>query len=136
MKKIALSVIGGFVTNNTVATVVALLILNPLLNPSFEGTVRSMEQGLNTVPLTGGYLLLSVMMTWLYRQINWTYHWATNGLILGSVTGSIVFVSGHLIVSGWSILPATPMFISGILDCLATIAAGIFIAFIYRHGNH
>ena len=136
MKKFTISTLGGFVIINMVATIVAMFILNPLLNPSFQGTVRSMEEGLNMPSLLGGYLLLTVLMTGSYSQINWKNHWATNGLLLGAVTGGVIFVSGHLIVAGWSIIPAKPMLLSGILDSIATIATGIFIAFIYRNEHN
>ena len=135
MKKFIISSSAGFVINNVVATLVAMLILNPFLNPSFEGTVRSQEQGLQMPSLLGGYLLLTILMAWLYPRINWSRGWVNNGLTYGLVIGGIIFVAGHLIVAGWSIIPGQPMLISGLIDTLATIATGLFIAYIYRNNS-
>ncbi len=135
MKKFIVAASIGFFINNLVATLIAMIILNPLLNASFSGTVRTEQQGLHFHSLLSGYLLLSIIMAWMYPKINFRNNWVINGLVFGTTIGAIVFLSGHLIVAGWSIIPATPMFISGVLDCLSTIATGLFIAFIYNDGK-
>ena len=135
MKKFLISTIGGFLINNAVATAVAMALLNPLLDHHFKGTVRTMEQGLNLVALLSGYFLLTLLMVWLYPKIEWKKGWLSNGLTFGMATGGFVFVSGHLIVAGWSVISAFPMFVSGVLDCLTTMASGVFIAFVYRNGS-
>ncbi len=132
MKKNIISITAGFVTQQIVSTLVAVAILNPFLNPAFNGTVRTKEQGLHAPSLFGGYLLLTVIMVLAYRKPNPQFSWVVNGSLYGLLIGSCIFVAGHLIVAGWSIIPPGAMLISGILDCLAPVATGIVIAYIKR----
>ncbi len=62
MKKFSLSLGFGFLVNNAIATMIALLVLNPLLNPMFNGAVRTQENGLQMPSLLGGYFLLTLFM--------------------------------------------------------------------------
>lgn len=136
MKKFSLSVLLGFFANNLVGTLVALLILNPLLNPMFGDKIRTPEAGLEMPSLLGGYFILTLLMVTGYQYFSYSAFWLKKGIIWGAITGGIVFLSGHLIVAGWSVLPPKPMLISGVLDTLATIATGVVIAYFYRYGKH
>lgn len=124
----------GFIANNLVGTLVAVLILNPLLNPMFGTTIRTAEQGLQMPSLLAGYFVLTAMMVWGYRYFNYQAVWWWKGILSGFLTGLIIFLAGHLIVAGWSVLPPAPMLISGVLDILSTVATGLVIAYFYRHG--
>lgn len=132
MKKFSLSLVIGFIVNNVVATMIALFILNPLLNPLFKGAVRSQEEGLEMPSLLSGYFLLTVLMIIGYKHFDLEAHWLKKGIIWGLLIGGIIFISGHLIIGGWSTIPPLPMFISGILDTLSTVATGIVIAYYYK----
>jgi len=133
MKKFSLSLGIGFIINNLVATLIAMFVLNPLLNPLFLGTVRTQEDGLEMPSLLGGYFLLTLLMVIGYKYFSFNAKWYKKGIVWGLITGTITFVAGHLIVAGWAILPPTPMFISGVLDTLATVATGIVISYLYRN---
>jgi len=134
MKKFSLSLGAGFIVNNIVATLIALIILNPLLNSMFAGAVRTEEEGLEMPSLLGGYFLLTLFMVLAYRYFLLTAHWLKKGVIWGLFVGGVTFVAGHLIVAGWATIPPWPMFISGVLDTLSTVATGIVIAYFYRNG--
>ncbi|MCI4671824.1 MAG: hypothetical protein MRZ79_27020 [Bacteroidia bacterium] len=133
MKKIILSLILGFIANNMVGTLVAKFVLNPLLNPMFGETIRSEEAGLEFPALLGGYLVLTFLMIVIYRNLQLEGNWMKKGLLFGLWAGGIIFLSGHLIVAGWSILPPLPMLLSGILDIPSTVATAMVIAYIYRN---
>jgi len=119
--------------NNIVATLIAMFLLNPLLNPMFSGTVRTEQEGIHFPSLLSGYFLLTLLMVISYKNVKAKSNWLKKGFLFGLLTGGIVFVSGHMIVAGWSIIPALPMLISGILDTFSTIATGLAIAYIYRN---
>ncbi|WP_430906621.1 hypothetical protein [Maribacter sp. 2-571] len=133
MKKFTLSVILGFIVNNVVATLVALFVLNPLLNPMFKGTLRTAEDGLEMPSLLSGYFMLTVLMVIGYKYFALDARWIKKGIGWGLLIGGATFLAGHLIIAGWAAIPPKPMFISGILDILATVATGITIAYIYRN---
>lgn len=133
MRKFVLSLGLGFIVNNAVGALVAAVVLQPLLNPMFVNTVRTEEQGLAFPSLLGGYFLLTLLMVIGYRYFSLRGGWLKKGVAWGLLIGSATFLSGHMIVAGWSILPSLPMLISGILDILAPVAAGVVIA--YCHGN-
>ena len=133
MKKFSLSLMLGFITNNVVGTLVAMFILNPLLNPMFGDAIRTEEAGLEFPSLLSGYFFLTLLMVIAFPYIKLPGNWMRKGILFGLVTGGVIFLSGHLIVAGWSILPPKPMFISGILDIFSTIATGVVIAYFYRN---
>jgi len=133
MKKFSLSLIIGFITNNVVGTLVAMFILNPYLNPMFKETIRTQEVGLEMPSLLSGYFVLTLLMVILYPYLNLKGTWIKKGAFFGLLIGGIIFLSGHMIIAGWSILPPKPMLISGILDILSTIATGVVIAYFYRN---
>lgn len=133
MKRFSLSLGIGFIINNIVATMIALFILNPLLNPMFNEAIRTQEDGLEMPSLLSGYFLLTLLMVIGYKYFSLDAKWLKKGIVWGLLIGGITFVAGHLIVAGWATIPPTPMFISGILDTLATTVTGIIIAYFYRN---
>ena len=133
MKKFSLSLVLGFIINNVVATMIAMFILNPFLNPMFNGVVRTQEEGLEMPSLLSGYFILTLFMVIGYKHFTLDAIWLKKRILWGLLIGGITFVAGHLIVAVWATIPPIPMFISGILDTLATVATGIFIAYIYRN---
>ena len=133
MKNFSLSLGIGFIVNNVVATLIAVFILNPLLNSMFNNTVRTQEEGLEMFSLLGGYFLLTLFMVLGYQYFSFKAKWLKKGIVWGLLVGGMVFVAGHLIVAGWAITPPLPMLISGIFDTLATVATGIIIAYFYRN---
>ena len=133
MKKFTLSLGLGFIVNNVVATMIAMFILNPLLNQMFNGTIRTQKDGLEMPSLLSGYFLLTLFMVIGYKYFSLNTKWLKKGAIWGLLIGGIIFIAGHSIVAGWAITPPKPMFISGILDTSATVATGIVIAYFYRN---
>lgn len=133
MKRFILSLGVGFLLNNVVSTLIATTVLNPLLNPMFNGTVRTEEQGLVFPSLLGGYFLLTLFMVLGFPYFHLNRGWFVKGTVWGLLVGGATFISGHLVVAGWSIIPWLPMMLSGVLDTLAPIATGIIIAYFYRN---
>lgn len=133
MKKIALSLGFGFIVNNVVATLVAAVILRPLLGQFWENTIRTDAQGLAFPSLLSGYFLLTLLMVIGYRYFSMQGPWLKKGVAWGLLIGGAAFLSGHLITAGWSVIPSFPMLISGILDMLAPIATGVVIGYVYRN---
>ena len=135
MNRLIQTLIVAFITNQATATLIAIFILNPWLNPMFEGMVRTQEMGLQHTALTSGYFVLTLLMTLGYKSFSFQANWLLKGIIWGTVCGGMVFFSGHLIVAGWSVIPTLPLLFSGILDTISAIVTGIVIAYFYKHGN-
>ena len=133
MKKFVLSLGFGFVVNNIVATLVAAIILRPLLGQFWENTIRTDAQGLAFPSLLSGYFVLTLLMVVGYKYFSMQGSWLKKGVVWGLLIGGATFLSGHLITAGWSIIPSLPMFISGILDMLAPVATGVVISYVYRN---
>lgn len=133
MRKFALSLGFGFIVNNVVATLVAAVILRPLLGQFWENTIRTDAQGLAFPSLLGGYFLLTLFMVIGYKYFSMQGSWLKKGTAWGLLIGGAAFLSGHLITAGWSIIPSFPMLISGILDILAPVATGVVIGYVYRN---
>lgn len=133
MKKFILSLGFGFIINNLVATVIAIFILNPLLNTMFGNSIRSQEEGLEMPSLLCGYFLLTLLMVIGYKHFIFKANWLKKGIAWGLLVGGFTYVSAHLIVASWAKIPPMAMFITGLLDTLATVSTGIVIAYIYRN---
>lgn len=134
MKKFMLSLWIGFIGNNVAGTLVAMLILAPLLNPMFGDTLRP-EGELHFTALLGGYFIQTLLMVIGFQYFSLKAGWLKKGIAWGSICGGLASLSDHLITAGWSILPPLPMFISGIFDIIAAITTGIIIAYYYREGK-
>jgi uncharacterized integral membrane protein len=134
MKKFMLSLGVGFVGNNIVGTLIAMLILAPLLGPMFGETLRP-EDELHFPSLLGGYFIQTLLMVTGYQYFSFKANWLKQGIAWGAFCGGLASLSDHLITAGWSVLPPIPMFISGILDIMAAVATGIIIAYFYRNGK-
>lgn len=134
MKKLILSTIFGFLGTFVVASLIAIFILQNLVNESL-GVVRTMEEGLNFPAILIGYFLLALGMSVLYPKIKDSLggKWYLNGFVFGYLVGVTVFIAGHLIVAGWSVIPATPLVIAGFFDSFAPAFGGIIISFFYRN---
>jgi hypothetical protein len=132
MKKFSISLGLGFIVNNLVGTLVAMFILAPLLNPLFGDTLRS---ELNMPSLLGGYFLQTLFMVIAFPFVTFSTNWVKQGLAWGALAGGLTFLSDHMITAGWSVLPVTPMIISGFIDILAPLATGLLIAYIYKNGK-
>lgn len=132
MKRFSLSLILGFIVNNIVATMIAMFILNPFLNPMFSGTVRTQEDGLEISSLLSGYFFLTLLMVIGYKYFSFNTKWYKKGITWGLLIGGVTFVAGHLIIAGWAITPPIPMLISGILDMFAPLVTGVVISYFYR----
>ncbi|MBL4899174.1 MAG: hypothetical protein JKX76_05925 [Colwellia sp.] len=131
MKKFSLSLFFGFITNNIVGALVAMFILNPLTQQMMSKTAR--KQGELEMPsLLAGYFMLTLIMVIAYPYFKVKAGWLKRGAIWGVVSGGMVFLSGYLIIAGWSILPPKAMLIAGIGDISSTLATGIVIAYFYR----
>ena len=134
MKKLLLALLGAFVINNIVGALLAQFILAPWLNQSFGATLRAPEE-LGLPALLTGYFILSLLMVVGFRYVHSNLNWFQTGIVYGGVVGLMTFLSDHLIVAGWSILPPGPMLISGLIDTLAPVSAALFISYIYLHKN-
>lgn len=132
MKKQLIATILGFIATFVVNTVLAIVVLGPLVNAKL-GIARNPEtDGLNFPAILGGYLALALFMVWLV-QILPAENWIKRGFRAGLATGFAVFIAGHAIVAGWSVADASSMIFSGFVDTLATIVGGIVIAFILKN---
>jgi len=134
MKKFLLSLGLGFVGNNIVGTLIAMLVLAPLLNPLFGETLRP-EDELQFFSLFAGYFIQTLLMVIGYQYFSFKASWLKKGIAWGAFCGGLTSLSDHLITAGWSVLPPIPMFLSGILDIMAAVATGIIIAYFYRNGK-
>ena len=131
MKKNILSLIVGFVVMMIVATLVTVASM-PFLNELFGDTIRTQDT-LLTSALNGGYFLLVVFMIYGFKKINFNASgWLKKGMAFGLFIGLIVFFIDHIIISGWSKLPFLPMFVSGIVDVIPTVATGIVISYFHK----
>lgn len=113
MQKFGLSLAVGFIVNNAVAALIAMFILNPLLNPMFNGVVRTQEEGLEMPSLLAGYFLLTSLMVIGFKYFSLEAKWLKKGIIWGLLIGGNTFMAGHLIVAGWATIPPVPMIIFG-----------------------
>ena len=123
-----ISLVGSAVISNVLSALVAIFILAPLLNEGFGDTLRKQ---LEVPSLTGGYLVLSILMVLAYPYFKFSQDWKANGVIFGLLCGGMTFLSDHMITAGWSVLPPIPMLISGLIDSIVTVICGLFIAYIY-----
>lgn len=96
MKKFSLSLGLGFIINNIVATVIAIFILNPLLNKMFNNSIRSQEEGLEMIPLLTGYFLLTLLMVVGYKYFSLKATWLKKRCYLGLVSGWLSLCFGLL----------------------------------------
>lgn len=134
MKKQIIATLLGFIANFIVNSIIAMAILGPLLNSSI-GIVRDAEKdGLNFPAILSGYLLLTIFMVWLTQNIKGKT-WLQKGIIVGLMTGLAVNIAGHLIIAGWSVAGGMGMFLSGIIDTLATVVGALVISFILRNNE-
>jgi hypothetical protein len=132
MKRFLLSALSGFLATFLAGSVLAMAVLQPLVAKDFGIYVRSMEQGLNMPAMVSGYLLLGLALALLYPRVDWDMSWAKKGASLGFVLGLAVFFAGHLVVAGWSTLPAGPMIFSGFVDAFSLAAGGMAVALLNR----
>lgn len=79
MRKFALSLGFGFIVNNVVATLVAAVILRPLLGQFWENTIRTDARGLAFPSLLGGYFLLTLFMVIGYKYFSIQGSWLKKG---------------------------------------------------------
>lgn len=131
MKKFSISLIAGFIVNNVVGTLAALLVAKPLVGHLISEFERKPDEVAMPFLLTG-YFLLTLMMVIVYPYLNLPGNWLKKGAFWGLIAGLMSFVSINPIVAGWSILSAHALISSGIVDVTSTVATGITIAFIYR----
>ncbi|MBX7057908.1 MAG: hypothetical protein K1X75_07560 [Leptospirales bacterium] len=127
-----LASVAGAATSFVANSLMAAALIGPLFSEQL-GVVRSREQGLQWAAMLGGTLLLAGLCAYLYPRLDFGLpNEALRGALLGALIGLAVFGAGHLIVAGWSTIPAAPMFWSGLLDALAWIPGGVAIALAYR----
>lgn len=128
MLKFVLSLLFGFIINNVVGILVARFIAKPLTRVNMGKFERAKPKML---PLLTGYFLLTLLMVIAYPYFGLDASWLVKGAVWGFISGGMSFLSIYLIISGWSILPPKEMLISGIIDIISTVSAGIVIAYIY-----
>ncbi|MCJ8292461.1 MAG: hypothetical protein HRT58_21445 [Crocinitomicaceae bacterium] len=130
MLQFSLSLLFGFIVNNLIGTLAAKFIGKPLVHDAMSKFERKKED-LKMAPLLVGYFLITLMMVLAYPYFALEASWLVKGTVLGVFSGVMSFVSVHLVISGWSILPPKEMLISGLIDTISIVATGISIAYIY-----
>lgn len=130
MLQFSLSLLFGFIVNNLIGTLAARFIGKPLVHGTMSKFERKKED-LKMAPLLAGYFLITLMMVLAYPYFALEASWLVKGTVLGLFSGVMSFVSVHLVISGWSILPPKEMLISGLIDTISIVATGISIAYIY-----
>ncbi len=128
--RIATAIGCGFVAMLVSGSLIAMA-MNPLVGPMFGSLVRDPErQGLQVPSLLSGYLVIVIVLTWVLIELGRPSTW--KGAKTGLVLGLGVFLGDHLVTAGWSVLPVTPMAVSGALDALAGGVGGLVLAKILR----
>ncbi len=130
MKKTIVAVILGFIVTFVANTIIALTIIGPLFNQAL-GIVRTREQGLNVPSILIGYLLVAVGMTWIIQKVQYT-GWLKAGVIVGAITGIMIFVAGHMIIAGWSTIDSSAFIYSGLFDAISPIFGGAAISYVLK----
>jgi len=130
MLTFSLSLLFGFIVNNLIGTLAAKFIAGPLTHTVMAKFERKKED-VKLAPILAGYFLITLLMVIAYPYFGLEAEWLVKGSIFGLFAGGMSFISVHLIISGWSILPPKEMLISAMIDISSIIATGITIAYIH-----
>ena len=130
MKKTILAIILGFVVTFAVNTIIAFTIIGPLFNQAL-GIVRTPDQGLNVPAILAGYLLVAAGMTWIIQNVEYA-SWMKAGIIVGALTGIMIFVAGHMIIAGWSTINSSALIYAGLFDAISPIVGGAAISYVLK----
>jgi len=124
----AAGVAAAFLTVNVTGALIAMA-MGPVVGPSFGALLRDpARDGLNLPALTGGYLVISIVLGLLCTRLGVSS--VREGATLGLTLGLATFLGDHLVTSGWSTMPVGAMALSGLLDPLSVAAAGAALAFV------
>lgn len=127
-----LAILAGAVTTFMVNTLLAMFVIGPFFNKAL-GVVRTMEQGLHWPAMLVGYLGLAAILAFLYPRLDLGgEHFLFKGAMVGLLLGLAVFTCGHLVIAGWSTIPAGPMLWSGLLDAAAVVVGGMAAGVVFR----
>ncbi len=118
----------AFVAMNVVGTGIAM-VMGPFVGPQFGTLLRDPAgAGLNFPALLCGYAVVAMALTVLHGRS------ASKELgpsaLLGLCLGLAVFLGDHLITSGWSVMPAGTMAVSGLFDSLAVVAGAVVLSWV------
>lgn len=115
-----------------VVNTITAIAMGPWIGPSLGSAfVRDpASDGLLFPALIGGYAVIGVVaVLFQVGQPPASFaHVALRGLLLGLA----VFFGGHLVIAGWSRLPAVPMAVAGLLDALSVVAGALAGAAVLR----
>ncbi len=130
--KTLLRTLAAFLTTFISGTILAMA-MNPFIAESFNGMIRTKEQGPFMPGLLLGYLMLGLFLAVYYPKVKQPNEsWARSGAVFGLSVGALAFLADHLVVAGWSTMPSGPMILSGCVDSLAGLVGGLVVAFMGR----
>jgi hypothetical protein len=120
----------SFVCMNVAGALIAMAMA-PFVRPAFRDLIRDpATDGLLLPALLTGYFVVSLAVAYLWPRLESRTWRSTIGL--GVSLGCAVFFGGHLIIAGWSRMPAVAMAVSGALDSIAIIIGTAVTAGVYR----
>jgi len=113
----ALGTLAAFLAMNVVGALTAMVIA-PLVAPQFGGLMRNPARDELQVPaLLSGYAVVAIALALLLGGVEAKP--PGRSARLGLTLGLAVFLGGHLITAGWSVMPVAAMALSGVVDSLA-----------------
>jgi len=132
-KRFVFAASGSFVSMNLAGALIAMAMA-PFVRPAFRDLIRDpATDGLLLPALLPGYFVVSLVVAYLWPRLESRTWGATIGL--GVSLGFAVFFGGHLIIAGWSRMPAVAMAVSGALDSIAIIIGTVVAAGAYRFAS-
>lgn len=125
--------LAGFLGTVVSGTLLAMVILGPLLTDAFGPAMRDPDRdGLLMPALLGGYVVIALTLAYLYPRLNLGGSAWSASSRLGAALGLAVFFGGHLVIAGWSRMPPAPMAISGVIDALSAVVGAWLVARVYQ----
>ena len=117
--RILIGTVGSWVVAVVTGSLIALA-MGPSIASAFGASMRA-PGNLCVFPLLLGYGVVSAQLALLWTVVRPERLALSAGLGLG--LGLAVFFGGHMVITGWAVMPFKEMAISGVLDAFA-IAAG------------
>lgn len=114
--------IAGFIVLYLSAAIISISS-NIFLEPMFGAHIRSSRDVL-FVPLVAGYFIVALCLYISLSNFSSGTKKVQKGFIFGAVFGAAVFLGGHIIIAGWSVIAFKPLLISGLLDILPVSLSG------------
>lgn len=114
-----------------VAGALVALAMGPSIASAFGASIRD-PGDLNVLPLLLGYGVITLQLALLWWVIR--PERLAMSAALGFVLGLAVFLGGHMVITGWAVMPFKEMAISGALDAFAVAAGAMAMHMIVQPG--